>query len=923
MSRSVLSPWGPDALGRGVIVLPNQPLPDRWSDMAQVVIDEAAVRAPLTTVKRLHEAWATRQPVIIVMACDPGSFREPQSFSVEPWQAGARFEPLLDRLHFLVWANNVDARTDEPVWWWARKAIRLGAQPVDSQPGDVLLSDGSLVWIDGGPRGPKPESIVEPMVHRESVEANRLTLIPPANDPSADLAADQLAAVAHGSGPARVIAPAGSGKTRVLTERLRVLLHDRAYESSSLLAVAYNVKARNEMVERTAGLGANIRTLNALGLSLLNDALGRRNVLDEREVRRIIDDLVEIPMSRRKANTDPLSAYIEALASVRLGLKSPTDVETSRDDVDGFAVMYDEYRRELAKRNAVDFDEQIYGAIEVLLHDGVFRQRAQQSCRHLLVDEFQDLTPAHVLMLRLLALPTLDCFGVGDDDQVIYGHAGADPVFLLEFDQLFPHSAAYALEVNYRSAVPIVSAAKSLLSYNNRRIVKDIRPGPSAVADTSALVVREVASASLAKDLVQQVQVWLEGGVRPDEIAVLTRVNAQLLAPQIALSEARLDVSHVVFENILERVGLRAFLAYLRMAGSPKKMAPADVIEVLKRPSYGLPPWFADRIRKKKSWTLTDIRLIGSTMTSRESEKLDRLVDNLELLANIVRKGGHVADVLRCIRDVIGLDAAMELLDNSKKSEGSSHLDDLDALLQVAALEPDPLKFEGWLRQALRGPGRSGSSQGDETEIDPQFINAQMATSQITASQITLATIHRVKGREWPRVVLFGVNDGVIPHRLSEDDEEERRVLHVGVTRGRDQVIVLTDPNRRSPFLDELDGSAPRRSLAATAALRSAAALAAPSGKSSKQSGPTSSVVASVAVEDEPLFEALRAWRRQRATADKVSAFIVLPDKTLRAICAAKPTSLVQFARVDGIGPTKLDLYGDEVLEVIRPLISG
>ncbi|MST34667.1 AAA family ATPase, partial [Acidimicrobiaceae bacterium USS-CC1] len=126
---------------------------------------------------------------------------------------------------------------------------------------------------------------------------------------------------------------------------------------------------------------------------------------------------------------------------------------------------------------AVDFDDQVYGAIESLLADGELRASCRLACRHLLVDEFQDLTPAHVLLLRLLASPAFDCFGVGDDDQVIYGHAGADPAFLIDYERLFPGAGDHPLEVNYRCRPEVVRAASTLLGYNRRRVPKQVRPG--------------------------------------------------------------------------------------------------------------------------------------------------------------------------------------------------------------------------------------------------------------------------------------------------------------------------------------------------------------------------------------------------------------------------------------------------------------
>ena len=127
----------------------------------------------------------------------------------------------------------------------------------------------------------------------------------------------------------------------------------------------------------------------------------------------------------------------------------------------------------------------------------------------------------------------------------------------------------------------------------------------------------------------------------------------------------------------------------------------------------------------------------------------------------------------------------MNLLDRSGGGQGASHLDDLDGLIAVADLHPDAATFEAWLHEAFH------------SERDP--------------AGVTVSTIHRVKGREWDHVAVFGVADGVTPHRLADDVEEERRVLHVGITRGRRRVAVLADRSRRSPFVDELTGAAPHR----------------------------------------------------------------------------------------------------------------
>jgi DNA helicase-2/ATP-dependent DNA helicase PcrA len=355
--------------------------------------------------------------------------------------------------------------------------------------------------------------------------------------------------VAHGAGPARIVAPAGSGKTRVLTERLRHLHVDRGVERELVLAVAYNKKAQLEMESRTTDFRPRVSTLNALGHRLL----GAPRVLEEREVRRLLGDLV--PTRQRRVNTDPMAPYLEGLTAIRLGLRAPEVVEAERDDVPGLAAAFGPYRAALARQGAVDFDEQVYGAIELLLRDGEARRRAQTGCRHLLVDELQDLTPAHVLLLRLLSSPAYDVFGVGDDDQVIYGHAGADPAFLIDFARLFPGAADHPLEVNYRCPAPVVDAARHLLSYNDRRVAKTLRAGPAA--DTAPDSVRVVlhapdAGARTAVDLVQS---WIDEGVATSDIAVLTRVNSLLLPPHVALVEAGIPVASTLPRDLLEPCG--------------------------------------------------------------------------------------------------------------------------------------------------------------------------------------------------------------------------------------------------------------------------------------------------------------------------------------------------------------------------------
>ncbi|HEX2849748.1 MAG TPA: ATP-dependent DNA helicase UvrD2, partial [Acidimicrobiales bacterium] len=727
------------------------------------------------------------------------------------------------------------------------------------------------------------------VIHREAIEAGRLGA-DRVVDVHADLAPDQRAAVGHAVGPARIIAPAGSGKTRVLTERLRHLLAGRGVDAGTVTAVAYNTRAADELRGRTTDLPAQIRTLNSLGLAIVTGSGGLgptaarpRRVIEEIDVRRILEGLVTV---RRQQNTDPWVPYLEALSAIRLGLASPDDVEQQIPDAAGIADAFDRYRRLLADRDLLDFDEQIYGAIEVLLRDPEARRRTQVRCRHLLVDEFQDLTPAHLLLLRLVSAPTYDVFGVGDDDQVIYSYAGATPEFLIGYDRYFPGAGSYALEVNYRCPPAVVDGARHLLSYNRRRIDKTITAAPGRAVHPGDLVVERVPGEEQAAAVVRRVRAWADAGSAWEDMAVLARVNAALLPAQVTLGSAGIPHSAPLGPQILTRTGIRAALAYLRIGLDPERIARADLVETLRRPSRKIARNVADMIQKRRTTSIGDLRRLAGALTGGDASKVEAYADDLRRVASAVHDG-DTASALRVIRNEVGLGQAMDALDASRReADRSTHADDLAALEQVAALHPDAATFEPWLRDALTGRASPGG--------------------------VTLSTVHRVKGREWPRVIVIAADDGTFPHRLATDVEEERRIFHVAITRSISETVVIADARTPSPFCAELTGTAPRTPPPAqrardtgTTGREKAAAARAPRGGSGT-----------------PASIALRAWRKETAARDKVPAYVVFSDDHLEGIAAALPRSLDQLARCRGVGPAKLERYGDEVLAVIESVVT-
>ncbi|MDQ3643604.1 MAG: ATP-dependent DNA helicase UvrD2, partial [Actinomycetota bacterium] len=677
-------------------------------------------------------------------------------------------------------------------------------------------------------------------------------------------------------GPARIIAPAGSGKTRVLTERLRHLLADRNHEPDLLTAVAYNVKAADELRERTHGLRPTIRTLNSLGLSICQMGGGVK-VIEEREVRNIVQSLVKIP---RKANADPVAPYLEALSAVRLGLLHPLAAETRFPDAAGVSVAFDAYRAALAARGAVDFDEQIYRAVELLLTDPGVRTRARAGCRTLLVDEFQDLTPAHVLLLRLLAGPAGSVFGVGDDDQVIYGYAGADPGFLIDFDRWFPGAATYDLRVNYRCPPAIVRGAQTLLGYNKRRVPKEVSAAPGRADDAGTLVVQPVPVDDLTRAARDRVVAWLDHDVEPDDIAVLARVNAVLLPIQVLLAQSGIPCNRAVGTELLGRTGIAAALAYLRIGLAPGDIAREDVAATVRRPSRKIARNVLEMMGRRPRTSVADLRSLGDWLSGDDAERVHVYANDLELVGQAVSgTGATTAGVFDVIRRKVGLDRAMNALDTSRGSaDRSAHGDDLWALEQLATLHPDPGGFEPWLRSALTAP----RGDGDDGPC------------------VHLSTVHKVKGREWPNVVVFGASADLFPHRLADDVEEERRVFHVAITRAARCVVVLGDEAAPSPFLGELAGTAPVAAVREPPPAKVRARTEIP------------------AAGESPAFDALRAWRTEIARRDKVPPYVVMSDAHLKGIAERKPTTLGELAACPGIGPLKLERYGEDILGLIE-----
>lgn len=938
---------GPAVFGRSILLSPGDHVPAPWVSAQRILLSDKSLCNP-QVLRSVRHAFLTRTPTVYEVE---SATRAPARGSDrrEVWEVAPDADFVAEATSRLARANAVDARDlAHPTWSLIAMAVVAGAVPAHHQDADVVVPDGKLAWCDGGPlhlweagNGHFGGASVIPRI---ALARGLLTLIA-AHPPTAALAPDQLAAVADPSTRARIIAPAGSGKTRVLTERARHVLN-AGVPADSLLLVAYNKRAQEEMRERTADHPRlQIQTLNALALSILNGTNGfasrgtRLQHVSERDVRDIIATYVKLP---RKANMDPAVAWIDALSEVRLGLRSPQSVEDEyQGDLEGFADFFPRFRQHLAERQQADFDEQIYLAIEVLLRDPEIRLAAEHRAEVLLVDEFQDLTPAHMLLLRLLAGPSLSIFAVGDDDQTIYGFSGATPEWLVRFEDHVPEAVHHALEVNYRCPAPVVEAAFNLVSHNTVRVPKQIRPGPNNVRTPGSIAVAKVDDQ--VAHVTNHVRQLLDAGAAPSEIAVLSRVNANLVPVQVSLVEAGIPVSVRDGGEFLRASGVEAALAWLRLAVRPDQLGGADIMLAARRPGRGIQPKAREWMGEQAS--TEGLKLLAGRLDERTSKKITEFVHDLELVAMFAERATTSA-LIEFIRNEVGLDRALATLDAAHQGRNqASNSDGLRSLIALGRQHADPTTFDQWLRKMLDAPS-------DE-------------------SGVALATVHKVKGLEWPHVIVYDASSTVFPHRLSMDIEEERRVFHVAITRCTTSLFITADVEAPSIFLSELgapyvaarearrevvepsasrgsdgfnpitaevglkfkwggydfevravefDGVAVSTSGSRTTSLpfgwtvkvnEKSRTLAAPTAtKATRAKGPRPKA-------NPDLYNILKAWRLEQATADKVPAYVIFKDQTLDELCLVRPRTVAELLDISGIGPAKADRYGDQILAII------
>lgn len=357
-----------------------------------------------------------------------------------------------------------------------------------------------------------------------------------------ELDANQALAATHLYGPMRVMAPAGSGKTRTLVSRI-VFLLGQGIAPERILALAFNRKAQQEMQERLAALGhtINVRTFHSFGYEIVRRGLGW--TYHENSHTRLLElfraQLAPHLPAESLASPEALEQYLPLLRRATMELVPLRELTLATPEGDRpFQPVFETLLAAQIAQQLLTYDGMIYFALRVLLDNAALRHELQNQFEFVLVDEFQDLNHAQMLLTRIIALPQNNLFVVGDDDQMIYGWRGADVRLILDFPQTFPEAKTVVLGTNYRSAGNIVRHSRMLIEHNPERVAKDIqsrsRAGNGPLDVILASGIRQQAKAALG---------WIEAqktahGLDWDAFAILYRANSYIL-PVLPLLQQR------------------------------------------------------------------------------------------------------------------------------------------------------------------------------------------------------------------------------------------------------------------------------------------------------------------------------------------------------------------------------------------------
>jgi len=627
--------------------------------------------------------------------------------------------------------------------------------------------------------------------------------------------------VEYGDGPLLVIAGAGSGKTRVLTHRIVHLLGSGRARPGEILAITFTNRAATEMRERVEELiGARARSMwvttfhSACGRMLRGDAekLGYARaftIYDEADsIRMIKRTMEELDVDPKRF---PARAVKSAISGAKNELIDPEQYKQRGGSYfeDTVAGVYSLYEQRMLESNAMDFDDLLVRMVNVLELFPEVRDRWRRAFRHVLVDEYQDTNHAQYRLLQLLCGEHRNLTVVGDEDQSIYGFRHADIRNILDFEKDFPDATVVKLEQNYRSTQTILSAANAVVENNRDRRPKKLWTdlGQGDEIEVVRLADEHEEARWVAGEIERLVE---EEGISPLDVAVFYRMNAMSRVLEDTLVRFGTAYRVIGGTRFYDRAEIKDAVAYLQYLANPRDSVAFS--RIVNSPKRGIGKTTQGRLLAFANTSGDDIWEVAGqagnvpgmgTAAIRAVSEFQRTMRGLKGDA----EGRPLADLLERVLDETGY---FEALESERTIEAEGRIENLRELIGVAG------EFD--TNRALEG--ESGVPPLEEFL---QQISLYSEQDKLTREEdlLTLMTMHNAKGLEYDTVFIIGCEDGIFPHQRALDEgeeEEERRLCYVGITRARKRLYLTSARTRRlfggraeatlpSRFLDELPAS--------------------------------------------------------------------------------------------------------------------
>lgn len=590
----------------------------------------------------------------------------------------------------------------------------------------------------------------------------------------------QLRAIRHAEGPALVVAGPGSGKTKVIAERLKHLVRKEKVPAGCIVAISFTKAASKELRSRSAGGGKDLSdvlfgTFHSFFLRILKESgrYGPSDVLDEEEKKKVIAELLRRELYTSFVAPEVLDAILPQMER--------TDPKGS-DPVTARLIgkLREEYQAYKRVWHRIDFDDILVETKRVLEEEEGLLESLRARYRYYFIDEYQDINLLQFETIRLLLGERQNLFAVGDEDQSIYGFRGADPKFLTEFETCFAGAVIYRLTRSYRCPQEILSASNALIGHNQNRRQKSMVSGTGRTGQLRLTYCRD------EKEQAEHIRKQIARRAKPEECMVIYRSHRQALPLIKALSDA--NIPFALRErrfHLFEHFIYKDLAAFLRLALR----------------------WQEGKIDLRSEEDIKDLnRILNKPHRQLRPLSLQRPQTFRGRFDQAVRRG-KIERVLGSTLRRMRLDSFREAVSEIMEKLGYGRY--LNACSQCCGLSPE--LFEEVLGQisALVSEGADVRSALSELSQWKLFCGKKLKKAE-GSDCVLLTTAHGAKGLERDRVFILSLNQGVFPHirSLQEDLEEERRLLYVAMTRSRLELELLTLSGERqgesSVFLSEI-----------------------------------------------------------------------------------------------------------------------